>query len=338
MKIVLILLLLMFKVSFCLAITDEETPTKKQLAPVSKTPVTHPKLLFKTNFGEGVSLGNIRNYSSGGAWQDLIGPDKETGFSFPVKALQADFTGIQLITFDKADPTTITKNMETSIHKVAGPNGKMVNELMHNVLIKSIGLAPSGKGHVQAPFMIKRSHKSGDLTDLYISYWYKFQKNLSEKLDPKISSANWRMLFEFKTGGYLDSWKGDYRFSIGIIKEADNKLVWRLKGDNGANGPWPKVEYWEEKNTSILIPLDQWFLFEVYWHRSKSDDGRFWTAINGQVLLDHKGKNMGIKDLPINRIMVANPYSGGSAPVESHITQVEIWDGFPCGDGKSCFK
>jgi len=312
----------------------EKQPSKESTA----TSATHAKLLFKTNFGEGVSLGPVRNFSSGGAWQDLVGTDKETGFSFPIKALQADFTGIQLVTFEKADPATISKNMEITIRNVPGPSGVKVNELMHNVLLKGIGVSPKDKGHTQAPFMIKRSHKSGDITDLYISYWYKFQKDLAEKLDINTSSGNWRCLFEFKTGGYLDTWKGDFRFSLGVLKDTNKKLFWRTHGDNGANGPWPKEEYWLEKNTSVPIPIDEWFLFEVFWHRSKADDGRFWAAANGQVIVDHKGKTMGKFNLPINRIMVANPYSGGAAPVESHITKIEIWDSFPCGDGKSCYK
>lgn len=46
---------------------------------------------------------------------------------------------------------------------------------------------------------------------------------------------------------------------------------------------------------------------------------------------------MGDYNLPITRIFVNNAYSGGYATVESHSTGLEIWDGFPCGDGVSCF-
>ncbi|MXS84257.1 hypothetical protein ABD07_14330, partial [Nitrosomonas oligotropha] len=41
-------------------------------------------------------------------------------------------------------------------------------------------------------------------------------------------------------------------------------------------------------------------------------------------------------NLPITRIFVSNPYSGGHVSVDNHITGLEIWDSFPCGDGVSC--
>ncbi|UJP03114.1 MAG: hypothetical protein LZF85_01235, partial [Nitrosomonas sp.] len=56
----------------------------------------------------------------------------------------------------------------------------------------------------------------------------------------------------------------------------------------------------------------------------------------GEVIADYHGPNMGDYNLPINRIMVNNPYSGGYSTVESHSTGLEIWDGFPCGEGVSC--
>ena len=49
------------------------------------------------------------------------------------------------------------------------------------------------------------------------------------------------------------------------------------------------------------------------------------------------GTEPGDHGLPVTRIMVNNAYSGGSPTVESHTTGLEIWDGFPCGDGVSCW-
>ncbi|NBQ68965.1 MAG: hypothetical protein EBU46_09100, partial [Nitrosomonadaceae bacterium] len=48
--------------------------------------------------------------------------------------------------------------------------------------------------------------------------------------------------------------------------------------------------------------------------------------------------NMGDYNLPITRIFVSNPYSGGHVSVDNHITGLEIWNGFPCGDGVSCLN
>jgi hypothetical protein len=50
------------------------------------------------------------------------------------------------------------------------------------------------------------------------------------------------------------------------------------------------------------------------------------------------GPNMGEYSLPITRIMITNAYSGGHSPFGQYVTDVEIWDGFPCGVGVSCYS
>lgn len=68
---------------------------------------TQPKLLFKTNFQSDVVIGPHRDLyaSKMGGWQDIIGKDNSTGFSFgKVNNLGAYFTGIQNIT---TEPVTL---------------------------------------------------------------------------------------------------------------------------------------------------------------------------------------------------------------------------------------
>ena len=300
------------------------------------------KLLFKSNFGPGVSLSNPYGLyatakGGGGGWQNLTGTDRETGYTWPVAALSSDFSGVQLITTDPVDLSTIGNHITAEIRQVPGPQGTPVYELFQNVKIKLVGLVPDGKGRAQAPLMIKRPWTIPDVTDLYVTYWFKHQANLAEKLDSGVSSGNWRMQFEFKTGGYQNKFPGDYRIATGIKKDSDGSLYWYTKGSNAANGPWPKVEYWGEDSHTVLVPVDTWFKFEVYWHRSAGGDGRYWSAVNGQVIVDHHGSNMGKENLPITRIMIDNTYSGGHPEVQSQITGLEIWDGFPCGVGVTCF-
>ena len=291
-------------------------------------------LLFKSNLGSGISLGPLYNFSTYGAWQAIQGTDKETGFSWPVAALGSDFSGIQLITVDPVSASTIEDYITNEIRQVAGPKGDMINELFQRVKIKGV----AGKGGSQAPLVINRPWKMPDIKDLYITYWFKYQANLDSQLDITVPSANWRTLFSFKTGGYLDTWRGDYRITVYVMKGNDNKLYWATKGDNVANGPFAPVDYWIETNRIVPVPIDRWSKFEVYWHRSDKSDGRFWATIDGQVIVDHYGSNMGDFKLPITRILVSNPYSGGHASVDNHITGLEIWSDFPCGTGLTCYN
>ena len=313
-------------------------------------------LLFASNFGPDVSLGAPRDIKTTAAspaggglgWQDLAGTDKETGYSWPVAALGAKFSGVQLITVDPVTSSTIGNYITAEIRQVPGPQGAPVYELFQNVKIK----APVGKGLSQAPLLITRSSSLGDVADLYVAYWFKHQADLATQLDNTVSAGNWRVQFEFKTGGYggSDS-NGDYRISTDVMKGADGTLFWRTKSDGVANGPYvgdcqhradPTCMgfsgYWGPVDSTVPVPVDTWFHYETFWHRSSGSDGRFWAAVNGQVIVDHAGPNMGKLQLPITRIMVTNTYSGGRAPVESHVTGLEIWNGFPCGVGLSCYK
>ncbi len=297
---------------------------------------TAPKKLFASNFGSGVYLGDLYGYYTNGkgAWQDIKGIDSETGYSWPVTGIpNQNFSGIQWITHEVVTSSTIKDYISTEIREVTGPLGTPVKELF-----TSVNKKPAiGTGVAQAQFMVKRDHKYGDVNDMYITYWAKHPADLIDKLDPMVSSGNWHAQFEFKTGGYENTGNGDYRIQTTILKDKEGKLYWMSKGDNVANGPWPRVDYWIERNYDVPVPLDKWFKFEVYWHRSAGLDGRYWAAVDGQVLVDHKGPNMGDYSLPINRIFFAPAYSGGHPPVESHVTSLEIWNNFPCGDGVSCY-
>ncbi len=302
-------------------------------------PITQAaNLLFKSNFGDGVALGSIENfYSNGkGAQQPIIGTDKETGFSWPIKAFGASSSVIQYITIDPITAGTIDDYISTKIRAVAGPDGKIVNELFQNVKIKG----PPGDSGSQSPFVINRRTDIGDVTTAYITYWFRYPADLASKLDSNVPSGNWRTQFEFKTGGYdglAYSSIGDYRVIINILKDKDGQLYWLTKGDS-ANAPLPKIDYWREENRIVPVPVGKWFKFEVHWNRSNDSDGRFWAAIDGQEIVDYYGPNMGEYNLPINRIMIHNTYSGGYANVEARITGLEIWDSFPCAIGISCFR
>ncbi|MGZ0019035.1 hypothetical protein [Nitrosomonas sp. wSCUT-2] len=295
------------------------------------------KMLFRSNFGSGVTLSApYAFYTNGkGAWQQFTGIDKETGYSWPLNVLGSRFSGIQLITIDPVTSTTINDYVTNQIRSVSGPKGKTVNEIFQNVKI----IGNPGQAGSQSPFLFVRPYTAGDVKNLYMTYWIKYPADLADKLDATISSANWRVQFEFKTGGYGgNDGSGDYRIITNIMKGADGKLYWLTVGDNNANGPDPKTTYWVEVNRAVPIPVGEWFKFEVYWNRSSGSDGRFWAAVNGQEIVDHYGSNMGDYNLPITRIMPHNTYSGGYGPVESHITGFEIWDDFPCGGGVSCYN
>lgn len=290
-------------------------------------------LLFKTNFEPDVEFGPVYGYTDTQAWQDMRGRDNATGFTFPNDLFDFYFTGVQLLPSVTVTTATVNNHIQNTIRQVTGPRGTPVYELFQSVKIK-----PLATGLTQAPFIFIRESTNGDIPELYISYWFKHRADLGSLLVHNVSNGNWRTQFEFKTGGHNGGWAGDYRIVTNIIEGPDQKLYWLTKGDNEANGPWADEVYWRIENKTVPIPLGEWFFFEAYWKRSAGSDGRYWSAVNGSVIADHHGANMGIESLPITRLMIHNAYSGGNPPVDAHLTELSVWSTFPCGDGLSCYS
>lgn len=311
-------------------------------------------LLFKTSFGPGVILNPASSIIAPQAWQTITGRDLQTNYDFPVAGLGSNGTVLQLIGPYAKGGTALTSTnvnqfFENKIEPVKGPKGITVNQLKLNLKIKE---EPVGVANSQVPLIIQRPHNKGDTGDVYISYWFKLPADLPNKLNAFVKDGNWRVFFEWKTGGYNNTYAGDYRMKTVILKGKDGSLYWSSGWDNLANmwtldknkdgTPWTPKTFWplgadfSGRNHIVPVPLNKWFKFEVFWHRSYGSDGHYWVAIDGQKIADHYGPNIGDYGLPITRLMLNNSYTGGAGPVEGYMTDLQIWNGFPCGQGISC--
>lgn len=307
---------------------------------------TQPKLLFKTNFEKDVVIGPHRDIypSKKGGWQDIIGKDTTTGFSFgKLNNLGAYFTGIQNITYDDVTLETIKDHVQHEIKSVVGPKGNQIKSLKITIKKKGPpGAVAPGKGPAQAPFLFARDHRLPDMKTAYVSYWFKFDEGMPARLHPEISSGNWQALFEFKTGGYKNTGNGDFRIQTTVIKSKDGKLHWLAKADTNANAPTTEIplkDFWIYRNYDVPVPVGKWFKFEAYWMRdADGTKGRYWNAIDGKVLFDVKNRTLGELGLPVGRLFVVNAYAGGDAPVIAELAGLEIWDNFPCGQFRSCYQ
>lgn len=147
---------------------------------------------------------------------------------------------------------------------------------------------------------------------------------------------NWRAVFFWKTSDT------DYRIEAYISTHtsihADGTPHWYIHGDRFATTGGDYKEDWVVRNKDVVVPIGEWFLVEFFWHRSTGSDGRFFWAVNGQVIADHHGPNYGDHNSHINRISPFGVYTRPAVyPVRQWIDDVEFWDGFPCGDGVSRF-
>ena len=287
-----------------------------------------PMLLFKSGFEPNtvINAPTPADCFGTGCVQSITGQDTSTGSTWqsnniwggsPIGfLLLADTPGI--------DPTTIRDYMFNQIVNVTGHNGTPTKVLYSQVTQSGCcGMDPQS-GATQNAFQIDPSAEGGDL---YIRYWLKYQPDL----DRQLASPSWRYLFSWKTGtpGNDD---GDYRTVVQVVSWCVGaNPCWEIIGDNAARNdpcfPGCRVVYWDEYNTTVPVPVGQWFKFEVFWHRSTGSDGRVWMAVNGQQIVNHLGPNRIAKD--INRIFLSDVYSGTAYPLYQWMDDLEIWNGFP---------
>ena len=280
----------------------------------SAAPSYAATILFKSSF-EG-SLLLSKPYDCGtSCWQDINGFDSVTGYGWAPQVWQGGGK-LQLLADTPVTPDTVNTYVFNEIQRVTGPHGQQTAVLYSEIRKR-------GGGATQIPYLLTPS-TSALQGNLYVSYWIKLQPDLLERLGPN----GWRVLFEWKTNA-------QHRLVTYVYTDGSNKPYWYLKTDDLSGGA--TRTFWEIANHTAPVPVGEWFKFEFSWHRSAQGDGRAWQAINGQVVFDRFGPLLSGND-PIDRIMLTQVYAGGTLPLRQWVDDIEIWDGFPCGDGVSCHR
>ena len=291
-------------------------------------------LLFWSGFEGATAIGAPFDCYGTGCWQKLTSTDSSTSFTWPPSVWGGNDGRFQLLVQAQVDATTVSTYMVNQMQSGAGRNS---TRALYSEIKKSgcCGTNPQGGGATQDPYMLRPSSEPpGAAGNLYISYWLKFQPNLSDLM--VAASYPWRVFFEWKTSG-------DYRVIASIKRDPyinGGDLFWSIQGDNIANGGLPAQVFWRITHTATLVPVNQWFKFEVFWHRSgdyNNNGGRVWMAVNGQVIADASSVTlptqntsmMGVNLFPIDRIMINQLYSSTSYPIFQWLDDLQIWQDFP---------
>lgn len=284
---------------------------------------------------------NQANFWGTGGWTDITGTDNTAGFTWPPNIWGGGGGRFLFLT----DPLVVStadigSYMFNRIETVTGPKGNQTQALYQEISRNVNGTEPMGTSPTTNLFMIT---PNGETSDLYVSYWIKLQPDLVEKMNNLpagpgiVNGGTWRAFFAFKTGtqkpvtGPLNDPmdNGDYRIEVYVMTYGGGTPYWQVLADNSAGGGAPLVNNWVVQNRAVPVPVGEWFKFEFFLHRSNAADGRVWVAVNGNVITDHMGPNMGAWNLPINRISAPTVYTGSRMPVYQWVDDLEIWDGFP---------
>jgi hypothetical protein len=275
-----------------------------------------------------------------GCWQDLVGLDSLSSFTWPGNLWGGGGKFLMLTDPVTVTPLTIGDYLFNRMEQVVGHRGIDTTALHQRISQNVNGTGPMGTSPSQNEFQFLPKQ---DVRDLYVSYWMKLQPDLVEKMNnlpdgPGINGGGtWRAIFALKTGGQT-SWggpadNGDYRIEAYVMTSGGGQPYWVLLGDSNAGGGAPNTNGWYVENRSVPVPAGEWFKLEIFWHRSAGEDGRVWMAINGQSIADRRGANVGAWNMPINRIMAPILYSGSAMPIYQWVDDLEIWDGFPSAAG-----
>jgi hypothetical protein len=292
------------------------------------------KKLFESDFSDSrFQLGQIDiSADSKGAWQNWKAWNTTTGKLESVLPYDADYSIFQYICNTTVTPVTISDHIVNEVHRVKGPLGDSIYALCQTVKqnILADGTA------TQDVLLINRENPETEAKEMYYTYWCIFQSDLAEKLGTNQGYDNWRMMSEWKTGGSTD-----YRAATIIEKDiSTGNLYWITTGE-GWDTQGQHHDYWTVKNNMVPVPAGEWFKYEVYWNRSSGSKGRYWAAVNGQIIVDRKGslypENTAYPE-KIDRIFLNNIYSGGMAPMFQWTANLEIWDGWPNGEGVSLYS
>jgi hypothetical protein len=240
-------------------------------------------------------------------------------------------------------PSNIGSYMFNEIQNVTGHDGSPTQAIYSEIVQSGCcGTSPQGGAPTQDPYVHFPPSEQGDL---YFSHWVKLQPDLATRMEvgpPGSGGWHWRVLSGWKTAG-------DYRVIAQVNRDRwihNGELFWVLIGDNEANGGLPYKKFWELHNAAVTVPVGEWFKLEMFWHRSLGGDGRVWMAVNGQVIFDRFGRNMGSSNpldpefafldspRPINRIFTSSVYSSTSYPIYQWVDDLQIRSTFPsvCDD------
>ena len=287
----------------------------------SSTSSIKGKLQFKSSFDSDVAIGAmVGGDNSGSSLYPITGSDYSgSNWPFLFKDRNADINRISNII--NAPTTVLDMNdyFASSIETVVGRAGGNVNALR-------MELTQAAATQSQQ-WVFQQWNTPSIITDqpFYIKFWIKFPTDLADQ----IGLENFRSIFFYKTSG------SEHRAEMNIITGATGVPQWYFIVDSYPTGE--QVVHFQS-SPGIPIPVDEWICVEWFVNRSQNSDGFIWYAING-LSDSYEGANYGPEDLNINRIGSVGIYQGttGQYPAYHHISDIEVWSGFPNGWGVSTY-
>jgi hypothetical protein len=303
-----------------IALTDNapDSPQIIALTGAVETIITSATLLFSSGFEGATTLSAISSSATIDDVQFFSGTDTTTGFAWPMTLFGTNpaLTGIHDIV-GASNP--VTPYIANDIETVTGHRGTPTRALKMQVNSVAPNMCCD-----QDVFQL--SGLPPGVADFYERIWMKLNPEFLSQVQADPGNF-YESLF------FMKDFDNSYRIESYIYGSGSGVPYWYVHGDNAANPPATYQEFWSSANTMVPVPLDDWFLLEVYMHRAADSTGRFFWAVNGQTLGDYNGPLATSTNLTTFLISMATVYRenvSSSYPAYQWVDDVEIWSGPPC--------
>lgn len=260
------------------------------------------ELLFSSGFEGETYLSGPNPGSESQLWPDyefIRGADNSTGYSWPIRILGSNFSGIHRIDDDGGAA------IDNSIEQVLGYQGQETKALFQRVNYDILA--------TQTPYQINNIAENPEA--LY--FRYRMKTDNTALMGPN----KWRAIWEYKTDNYGTSNDG-FRMIAFMQTDSQGTPHWVFQGDTSPTNP-----VWQVKNYEIPVPLNEWFQVEYYIQWSAGSDGYAFMKVNGQLVGEHIGATTVNAD-DLDFIILTQVY-GNSHPMHQWVDDIEIWDGLP---------
>jgi len=296
----------------------------------SAPPPPAAKLLFKSGFEQGTSLQVPAGNMQGGAnsvEQLLNGTDNSTGYDWSalwgLYGSDLALDGIHLIPGDgqNGNPfSSVFLNALDPTEKRTGSQSLLMN-------VSGFSNPNCNPACGQDTFNV-----TGTLSvnSFYERVWVKLPPEFLTQAQSY--SSWWRSFFAFKSSS-------NHRWEAYIYRNSGingGQPYWHTHSDDLTDSHAYSQTYWTQENTTVPVPINQWFQMEIYFKLSSGSDGRYFWAItdpNGvsHTLADQQGPNFTASTSGeyIHGLYLMNMY-GSNWPMKQWLDDLEVWDSPPC--------
>lgn len=279
------------------------------------------ELLFASGFGNGTTVSEDL--------LDINGVDADTGFSWDDNPAWVESTALY---YAVRDDDNIADFQRTEIVEAPGPTGQ-TSRVLH---LTNLGDDPDMPSTSRSELSLFGREDGDTFNEGYIRYWTRLQEDLDTVVPDGVEPRLYYLMeTKDRAPGATGTASGHsgFRINIGLSQDTETReLYWVATGEQVQP---ERIIEWQSRNSSVDVPLGEWFLVEAYLYRHPTD-GKVFFAINGEPVFDLTVRTQH-RDQP-RPLLFWSPFKlyhdeswWAAGPTEQWFDDLEVWSGLPAG-------